>query len=167
MFLKSVAELRAALQAREISSEELTRHFLDRIHRQADQLNCMVTVTEERALEQARAADRLLSTRKTGPLTGVPMVHKDLFCTKGVKTSCGSRMLDNFIAPYDATVVQLVQQAGMVMQGEFDMTIGGETRRLKVGDSYVIPGGVEHSVDCLEGWALALDIFSPPREEYK
>ena len=59
------------------------------------------------------------------------------------------------------------EQAGMVVQGEFDMTIGGETRRLKVGDSYVIPGGVEHRVDCLDGWALALDIFSPPREEYK
>ena len=121
MFRKSVAELSAALQAREISSEELTRHFLDRIHNRADQLNCMVTVTEEQALEQARAADRLFSASKTGPLTGVPMVHKDLFCTKGVKTSCGSRMLDNFIAPYDATVVQRVQQAGMVMLGKTNM----------------------------------------------
>ena len=59
------------------------------------------------------------------------------------------------------------EQAGMMLQGEFDMTIGGETKRLKPGDAYVIPGGVEHSVLCYEGWALALDIFSPPREEYK
>jgi len=59
------------------------------------------------------------------------------------------------------------EQAGIMMQGEFDMTIGGETRRLKQGDAYVIPGGVEHSVVGTEGWSLALDIFSPPREEYK
>lgn len=59
------------------------------------------------------------------------------------------------------------EQAGIMMQGEFDMTIGGETRRLKAGDAYVIPGGVEHSVVGLDGWSLALDIFSPPREEYK
>ena len=59
------------------------------------------------------------------------------------------------------------EQAGIMMQGEFDMTIGGETRRLKPGDAYVIPGGVEHSVVGSEGWSLALDIFSPPREEYK
>ena len=59
------------------------------------------------------------------------------------------------------------EQAGMMLQGEFEMTIGGETRLLKPGDSYVIPGGVEHSVRCLDGWATALDIFSPPREEYK
>ena len=59
------------------------------------------------------------------------------------------------------------EQAGLMIQGEFDMTIGGETKRLKAGDAYVIPGGVEHSVVGLEGWSLALDIFSPPREDYK
>ncbi len=59
------------------------------------------------------------------------------------------------------------EQAGIVLQGEFDMTIGGETRRMRPGDAYVIPGGVEHGIEGLEGWALALDIFSPPREEYK
>jgi len=59
------------------------------------------------------------------------------------------------------------EQAGLVIQGEFDMTIGGETRRLKGGDAYVIPGGVEHSVIGSDGWSLALDIFSPPREDYK
>ena len=121
MFRKPVVELSRALQVGEVSSEELTRHFLDRIHSLADVLNCMVTVTEERALEQARAADRLLITGKASPLTGVPMVHKDLFCTKGVKTSCGSRMLDNFVSPYDATVVERVQQAGMVMLGKTNM----------------------------------------------
>ena len=121
MFHKSVAELSSALQARKVSSEELTRHFLERIHDQADELNCFITLTEELALKQARAADRRLGTSQANFLTGIPMVHKDLFCTKGIRTTCGSRMLDNFIAPYDATVVQRVQHAGMVMLGKTNM----------------------------------------------
>jgi len=88
-----------------------------------------------------------------------------------LRTMWGDKLMMSLVEMAPHSVVPLHshphEQAGMVMQGEFDMTIGGETRRLKVGDSYVIPGGVEHSVDCLEGWALALDIFSPPREEYK
>ena len=121
MFQMSLTDLSSALQGRKISSEELTRHFLSRIHDLADDLNCFITVTGEQALEQARSADRRLSTGEAGPLTGIPIAHKDLFCTKGVKTSCGSRMLDNFIAPYDATVVERVQQAGMVMLGKTNM----------------------------------------------
>ena len=121
MFHLSVAELSAALQRHEVSSVELTKHFLGRIDALAGELNCFITVTGEQALEEARSADRRLSTGEAGPLTGIPIAHKDLFCTKGVKTSCGSRMLDNFIAPYDATVVERAQQAGMVMLGKTNM----------------------------------------------
>ena len=121
MFQQSVAELSRALQSRKISSEELTCHFLERIREKADDLNCFITITDEIALKQARAADTLIANDKAHALSGIPIVHKDLFCTKGIKTSCGSRMLDNFIAPYDATVVQRVESAGMVMLGKTNM----------------------------------------------
>ena len=117
----SVAEIAAALSRREVSSEELTRHFLGRIARLDGQLNSFVTVTEEQALRQAREADRRRAAGEGGPLTGVPMAHKDIFCTLGVRTSCGSRMLDPFVAPYDATVVERVAAAGMVMLGKTNM----------------------------------------------
>lgn len=117
----SVAEIAAALSRREVSSEELTRHFLGRIARLDGQLNSFVTVTEEQALRQAREADRRRAAGEGGPLTGVPMAHKDIFCTLGVRTSCGSRMLDPFVAPYDAKVVERVAAAGMVMLGKTNM----------------------------------------------
>ena len=121
MHNRSVAEIAAALDRREVSSEELTRHFLGRIARLDGQLNSFVTVTEEQALRQAREADRRRAAGEGGPLTGVPMAHKDIFCTLGVRTSCGSRMLDPFVAPYDATVVERVAAAGMVTLGKTNM----------------------------------------------
>jgi aspartyl-tRNA(Asn)/glutamyl-tRNA(Gln) amidotransferase subunit A len=121
MHNRSIAELSAALAARETSSEELTRHFLDRIGRLGGQLNSFITVTEAQALAQAREADRRRSAGQAGPLTGVPLAHKDIFCTLGVRTSCGSRMLDTFVAPYDATVVERIAAAGMVMLGKTNM----------------------------------------------
>jgi len=121
MHTMTIAQLSAALRARELSSEELTRTLLERINRLDQRLNAFITVTDEQALEQARAADRCLKGGTGGPLTGVPIAHKDIFCTLGVRTSCGSRMLDNFIAPYDATVVEKCQAAGMVMLGKTNM----------------------------------------------
>ncbi|MDZ7752159.1 MAG: Asp-tRNA(Asn)/Glu-tRNA(Gln) amidotransferase subunit GatA [Gammaproteobacteria bacterium] len=118
---KSIAELSAALQDREVSSEELTRHFLARIEGLDKTLNSFITVTPEGALEQARAADGRRARGEGGPLTGIPMAHKDIFCTRGVRTSCGSRMLDNFVSPYDATVVARLAAAGMVMLGKLNM----------------------------------------------
>jgi aspartyl-tRNA(Asn)/glutamyl-tRNA(Gln) amidotransferase subunit A len=117
----TVAEISRALAAGEVSSEEITRAYLERIERLNGKLNALVTVTAERALEQARAADQRRADGRAGPLTGVPMVHKDIFCTHGVKTSCGSRMLDNFISPYDATVVENLAAAGMVVLGKANM----------------------------------------------
>jgi len=121
MHKKSIAELSRSLKAREFSSEELTGHYLSRIEALDERLNCFVTVVAEQALEAARAADRRIAQGEAGPLTGIPIAHKDIFCTQGVKTSCGSRMLDNFVAPYDATVVARLKSAGVVMLGKTNM----------------------------------------------
>jgi len=121
MHTKTLTELSRSLRRREFSAEELARHCLDRIARHDPQLNCFITVTEALALEQARAADRAIAAGEGGPLAGVPIAHKDIFCTRGVKTSCGSRMLDNFVAPYDATVVERLAAAGCVLIGKTNM----------------------------------------------
>jgi aspartyl-tRNA(Asn)/glutamyl-tRNA(Gln) amidotransferase subunit A len=121
MHTRTLAELARALDAGETSSEELTRHFLDRVRSLDDRLNAFITVTEDEALESARAADRVRASGDAGPLTGLPIAHKDIFCTEGVRTSCGSRMLDNFVSPYDATVVDRLRRAGVVMVGKTNM----------------------------------------------
>jgi aspartyl-tRNA(Asn)/glutamyl-tRNA(Gln) amidotransferase subunit A len=121
MHTKTLTELSAMLQAGEVSSVALTEHFLDRIEQHDQDLNSFITVTREQALESARAADARIQAGDAGPLTGVPIAHKDIFCTDGVRTSCGSRMLDNFIAPYDATVVEQFKKAGAVVLGKTNM----------------------------------------------
>ena len=103
MHTLTVTELSAGLHARKFSSLELTLHLLGRIETLGPELNAFVTVTADRALEDARAADVLLARGDGGPLTGVPIVHKDIFCTDGIRTTCSSKMLANFVAPYDAT----------------------------------------------------------------
>jgi aspartyl-tRNA(Asn)/glutamyl-tRNA(Gln) amidotransferase subunit A len=118
---KSIKDLSTGLRNGDFSSEELTRHFLDRIARFDGELNSFISVTEERALAQARAADQRIRTGDAGLLTGIPIAHKDIFCTDGVRTSCGSRMLDKFVAPYDATVVHRLDAAGAVMLGKTNM----------------------------------------------
>jgi aspartyl-tRNA(Asn)/glutamyl-tRNA(Gln) amidotransferase subunit A len=121
LHLSTAAELGRRIAAREYSSVEVTRHFLDRIGRAAKSLNAFVTVTEERALEDARRADARIARGEGGPLTGVPLAHKDIFCTAGILTSCGSRMLSKFVAPYDAAVVERLDAAGMVLLGKTNM----------------------------------------------
>ena len=121
MHTLSLAELSAGLKAKKFSSTELTRAYLQRIAKHGKQLNAYVTVTEERALKQAQAADARITQGQAAPLTGVPLAQKDIFCTQGVKTTCGSKMLANFIAPYDATVVRRCNDAGMVMLGKTNM----------------------------------------------
>ncbi len=118
---KSVAELSALLQRRELSSLELTRYCLDRIERLDPDLNSFISVTAEEALLQAEAADHRIAAGEAGPLTGIPLAHKDIFCTAGIRTSCGSKMLDNFVAPYDATVVERLNRSGAVMVGKTNM----------------------------------------------
>jgi aspartyl-tRNA(Asn)/glutamyl-tRNA(Gln) amidotransferase subunit A len=118
---QTLAELAAGLARGEFSSVELTRHFLARIERIDAELNSFITPTPEVALRQAEAADARRARGEAGALTGVPIAHKDIFCTEGIRTSCGSRMLDNFAAPYDATVVERLRAAGMVMLGKTNM----------------------------------------------
>ena len=121
MHTKTLAELSRDLETRSISSVELTRHFLERIERYNPELNSYVTVTAGQALASAEAADARRARGEATPLTGIPIAQKDIFCTRGVRTSCGSRMLDNFISPYDATVVERLDAAGCVMLGKVNM----------------------------------------------
>jgi len=118
---KTLRELSQDLHAKKISSVELTQHFLDRINQHDKTLNSFVTVATEHALQQAKAADVRLTSGDTDALTGVPIAQKDIFCTQGIRTSCGSKMLDNFISPYDATVVDKMNQQGVVMLGKLNM----------------------------------------------
>ncbi len=147
---KSVVDLQRGLQAREFSSVELTESCLARIEALDGRLNSLITVTGERALAQARAADKRLASGDSGPLTGIPLLHKDIFCTRGVRTSCGSRMLDNFVAPYDATVVERLDAAGMCVLGKTNMdefAMGSSTESSYFGptrnpwDLDRVPGG--------------------------
>jgi aspartyl-tRNA(Asn)/glutamyl-tRNA(Gln) amidotransferase subunit A len=121
MHNNTLAELSLALKNKKISSKELTAHFLARIEKHDPHLNCFITITAEHALHQAELADRQREKGLAGPLTGIPIAHKDIFCTDGIKTSCASRMLDNFIAPYNATLVDLFNQAGTVLLGKTNM----------------------------------------------
>jgi aspartyl-tRNA(Asn)/glutamyl-tRNA(Gln) amidotransferase subunit A len=121
LHLKTAAELGRGIRAGDFSSVEVTRHFLDRIEKGNARLNAYVTVTAERALEDARRADAAIAAGKGSVLTGVPLAHKDIFCTRGVLTTCGSKMLSNFISPYDATVVERLAAAGMVTLGKTNM----------------------------------------------
>jgi aspartyl-tRNA(Asn)/glutamyl-tRNA(Gln) amidotransferase subunit A len=117
----SIGELGRNLSSKQISSVELAQHFLARIERLNPGLNALITLTADQALAAAAAADARRAAGEQGPLLGIPLIHKDIFCTDGVRTSCGSRMLDNFIAPYDATVVTRLKAAGAVMLGKANM----------------------------------------------
>lgn len=117
----SVAQLRTGLREQQFSSVELTRCYLDRIRALDGHYNSFVTVDQEGALAAAAVADARLAAGETGPLLGIPLAHKDIFCTHGVRTSCGSKMLDNFVPPYDATVAIRLRDAGTVMLGKTNM----------------------------------------------
>jgi aspartyl-tRNA(Asn)/glutamyl-tRNA(Gln) amidotransferase subunit A len=146
----TLAELAAGLRARRFSSVELTKHFLDRIARFNPDINAFITVTAEQALAAAEAADKRLAAGESTPLLGVPIAHKDIFCTDGVLTTCASRMLANFVAPYDATVVERLASAGAVSLGkanmdEFAMGSSNETSYFgpvkNPWDTKKVPGG--------------------------
>lgn len=121
MHSKSISELAQSLRAGEFSSVELTREYLDRISSLNPRLNSYITVCEASALQEAELADRRIRSGDAGLLAGIPIAHKDIFCTEGVRTSCGSRMLDSFVAPYDAHVVSRCRAAGAVMLGKTNM----------------------------------------------
>ena len=121
MLNASLAEMVAALAAKKISSVELTRLFLDRIAQLNPMLNAFITVDPDKSLSQARAADERLAKGTAAPLTGVPIAHKDIWLAKGWRTTCGSKMLENFVAPYDAHVIGRFDAAGAVNLGKCNM----------------------------------------------
>jgi aspartyl-tRNA(Asn)/glutamyl-tRNA(Gln) amidotransferase subunit A len=128
----TIADILRGLEAKTFSSEEITQQYLDTIAKHDSKYNSFITVTAEQALVQARAADAARKNGNAGPLCGVPIAHKDIFCTEGIRTSCASKMLDNFIAPYNATVVERLAHAGVVTLGktnldEFAMGSSNET----------------------------------------
>ena len=147
----SLRQLSQALAAKQVSSVELTQLFLDRIARLNPALNAFVTVDAEKSLNSARAADARIAAGSAGPLTGIPIAQKDIFCAEGWRTTCGSKMLANFISPYDATVIRKMHgEAGMVSLGktnmdEFAMGSSNETSYFGAvrnpWDSERVPGG--------------------------
>jgi aspartyl-tRNA(Asn)/glutamyl-tRNA(Gln) amidotransferase subunit A len=150
MHKKSVAQLIDGLRERQFSSVEVTRAYLDRIAALDSRYNSFISVDEAAALAAADAADKRLAAGDAPPMTGVPIAHKDIFCTDGVRTSCGSRMLDNFVPPYDATVIQRFKAAGAVMLGKTNMdefAMGSSTESSFYGptrnpwNTELVPGG--------------------------
>ncbi len=148
--LRTLSALAKGLKQREFSSVEVAKTYLDRVDAGQPQLNAFITVTRDAALAAAAVADQRLAAGEGGALTGLPIVHKDIFCTDGVLTTCGSRMLSNFVAPYDATVVERLRGAGTVMLGkanmdEFAMGSSNETTHFgpvhNPWDLERIPGG--------------------------
>ena len=146
----SLADLARELAARSLSSRELTQHFLDRIAALNPTINAFVTVDAGKSLAEAAAADALIAAGQAGPLTGVPIAHKDIFCTDGWLTTCGSKMLSNFVAPYDAHVIQRFKAAGLPSLGktnmdEFAMGSSNETSYFgpvkNPWDTSRVPGG--------------------------
>jgi aspartyl-tRNA(Asn)/glutamyl-tRNA(Gln) amidotransferase subunit A len=147
----SLRELSRALAAKRVSSVELTGFFLDRIERLNPALNAFVTVDAEKSLDSARTADARIAGGGAGPLTGIPIAQKDIFCAEGWRTTCGSKMLANFVSPYDATVIRKMHgEAGLVSLGktnmdEFAMGSSNETSHFgpvrNPWDSERVPGG--------------------------
>ena len=121
MMAITIKQIQRGLAQKKFSSVEITQHFLDRIDSHNSTINCFITVTGELALQQAKSADLVIARGEAQALTGIPLAHKDIFCTDGIKTSCASRMLDNFIAPYDATIIEKFKLDGAVMLGKTNM----------------------------------------------
>ena len=117
----TITELIDGLKKKFFSSAEITQHFLARIKNLDSEFNSVITLTEDQALESAKLADQLLADGRAPELCGIPVLHKDIFCTQGVRTSCGSKMLDNFVPPYDATVIENFKNSGSVMLGKTNM----------------------------------------------
>ena len=146
----TISETSKLLKDKKISSVELTSEYLERIGVAEPKVQALVTVTKEQALEQAKKADETIAAGKAGPLTGIPVVIKDNMCTRGVRTTCSSKMLENFVPPYDATVVEKLNAEGMVMVGksnldEFAMGSSTENSALfptrNPWDTDRVPGG--------------------------
>ena len=145
----SLKELSQALERKKFTSVELTQFFLDRVKKYNSLLNAFITVDEDKSLEMAKKSDQLIQSGKKLILTGIPIAQKDIFCADGWKTTCGSKMLENFISPYDSTVIQKFNEIGAVNLGktnmdEFAMGSSNET-------SYFGPVKNPWNIDCVPG----------------
>lgn len=147
---KTVKALSEGLAAGNFSSVEITQDYLSRIEATDKDLNAFISVDKDRALAAAKAADEKRAAGEAGPLTGVPLAIKDIFCTEGERTSCGSKMLDNFIAPYESTATERLKQAGMVSLGKTNLdefAMGSSTESSFYGptrnpwNTDTVPGG--------------------------
>ena len=164
MFNASLKQLSNQLAERRVSSTELTAEFLKRIKELNPKYNAFITVNEEISLAQAQAADRILASGRAGPLTGIPIAQKDIFCAKGWLTTCGSKMLSNFVSPYDAGVIERFDQAGMVNIGKTNMdefAMGSSNETSFYGpvknpwDIAAVPGGSSGGAACAVAARLA------------
>ena len=121
MKFQSISHISGLLKNREISVQDIQNHYFERLTKYAENLNCVINFTSDLAAEQAQRAQRMVDENRASVLTGIPLVHKDLFCTQGIATTCGSRMLENFIAPYNATVVENLQSSGAITLAKANM----------------------------------------------
>ena len=150
LYQRTAHQLHEMLLRKEVTSREITESVLKRIEEVEGRIHAYVTRTPELALEQAAAADARIQKGNAGPLTGIPLAIKDIICTRGVLTTCGSHILDNFIPPYDATVVEKLKTAGAVFLGKANMdefAMGSSTENSSFGPTHNpwdlgrIPGG--------------------------
>jgi len=164
MFNASLKQLSTQLAEKKFSSTELTTQFLQRIKQLNPEYNAFITVNEEMSLAQAKAADKRIAAGQAGPLTGIPIAQKDIFCAKGWLTTCGSRMLSNFVSPYDAGVIERFNQAGAINIGktnmdEFAMGSSNETSYYGMvknpWDTAAVPGGSSGGAACAVAARLA------------
>jgi aspartyl-tRNA(Asn)/glutamyl-tRNA(Gln) amidotransferase subunit A len=164
MFNASLKQLSCQLAEKKISSTELTTEFLNRIKALNPQYNAFITVNEEISLAQAQAADHMRAAGQAGPLTGIPIAQKDIFCAKGWLTTCGSKMLSNFISPYDAGVIERFNQAGAINIGKTNMdefAMGSSNETSFYGpvknpwDHAAVPGGSSGGAACAVAARLA------------
>jgi aspartyl-tRNA(Asn)/glutamyl-tRNA(Gln) amidotransferase subunit A len=117
----TIHEAHRLLQSKQLSSVELTKSYLERISQVEPRVRAFITLTDELALEQARKADERIASGEATPLTGIPVLIKDVICTRGVRTTCASRILENFVPIYDATVVERLKKCGAVLIGKANM----------------------------------------------
>ncbi|MBK6957742.1 MAG: Asp-tRNA(Asn)/Glu-tRNA(Gln) amidotransferase subunit GatA [Nitrosomonas sp.] len=164
MFNASLKQLSLQLAEKKISSTELTTEFIKRIKALNPEYNAFITVNEELSLAQAQAADKMRASGKAGPLTGIPIAQKDIFCTKGWLTTCGSKMLSNFVSPYDAGVIERFNQAGAINIGKTNMdefAMGSSNETSFYGpvknpwDHAAVPGGSSGGAACAVAARLA------------
>ena len=147
---RTIKQIQEGLRNGEYSSVELTRAYLDRIKSLNPDINAFISVTSERALADEERADQRIANGQAEALTGVPLAHKDIFCTDGIATTCGSHMLENFVAPYDAHVIERCKAQAAVMLGKTNLdefAMGSSNENSYFGpvknpwDSACVPGG--------------------------